>query len=47
VAFENPDGRKVLVVTNSGDATTVTIKQADKLAELALPASSIATLIWA
>jgi O-glycosyl hydrolase len=46
VAFENPDGRKVLVVTNSGDAKAVILKQANKMAEFALTANSINTLCW-
>ena len=46
VAFENPDGRKILIVTNSGTAKTVTLKQADKTAELSLPADSVSTLAW-
>jgi glucosylceramidase len=46
VGFENPDGRKVLVVANSGPARTATLKQADKSAELALAADSLTTLTW-
>jgi glucosylceramidase len=46
VAFENPDGQKVLVVTNSGPAKTVTLKQADKTSEIALAADSLTTLSW-
>ncbi len=30
VAFENPDGQKVLIVTNAGEAKTVTLSQAGK-----------------
>jgi glucosylceramidase len=46
VAFANPDGSNVLVVTNMGDATTVRLKQADKVAELALTPKSVSTLTW-
>ena len=46
VGFENPDGGKVLVVTNSGPARSAILKQADKIADLALPANSITTLAW-
>ena len=46
VALENRDGGKVLVVTNSGHAKTVSIKQSGKVAEVPLPASSISTLTW-
>ncbi len=46
VAFENPDGQKILVVTNSSGAKTATLKQADKMAQVSLPAESITTLVW-
>jgi glucosylceramidase len=46
VAFENPDGGKVLVVANKGDAKTVQITQENRMAELALTASSVSTLTW-
>jgi glucosylceramidase len=46
VGFENPDGQKVLVVTNIGPAKTATLNQASKTADLALPADSITTLLW-
>ncbi len=46
VAFENPGGQKVLVVTNSGEAKKMSVKQAGKAADFQLPASSIATLTW-
>jgi glucosylceramidase len=44
--FENRDGQKILVVTNSGAAKSATLQQADKIADLALPANSITTLAW-
>ena len=46
VAFENPDGGKVLVLTNKGDAQTVRIKQAGKVAELELAPDSLTTMTW-
>jgi glucosylceramidase len=46
VGFENPDGQKILVVTNSGPARTAILKQANKTAELALAADSVTTLLW-
>jgi len=46
VAFENPDGQKVLVVTNSGPEKNATLKQADRTADLILAADSVTTLVW-
>jgi len=46
VAFENPDGQKVMVLTNSGDAKAVILKQANKMAGFALASNSISTLCW-
>jgi glucosylceramidase len=45
-AFENPDGQKVLVLTNVGAAKTVRIKLASQGAELALVPDSITTMCW-
>jgi glucosylceramidase len=46
VAFENPDGQKVLVVTNTGPAQTATLKQGNQIAGLSLEPDSITTLSW-
>jgi glucosylceramidase len=46
VAFENADGQKVLVLSNSGDSKTVLIRQGNNSAEFALPAKSMGTLTW-
>jgi glucosylceramidase len=50
VAFENPDGQKVLVVTNAGPAKTATLtatlKSGSRVASLALAADSMTTLSW-
>jgi glucosylceramidase len=46
VGFENPDGRRVLILTNSSDSKSVTLKLANQSASLSLPANSISTLSW-
>ena len=46
VGFANPDGHKVLVVTNSGPAKSVTLKQANRSAALTLQPDSVTTLLW-
>ena len=45
-AFENPDGQKVLVLSNSGATRIVHLKLASATAEVALPADSVSTLCW-
>lgn len=45
-AFENPDGQKILVITNSGEGKTISLKQANRVAEVALDADSVTTLSW-
>ncbi len=47
VAFENPDGQKILVIANSGEARTISVKQGNKAAECSLPPNSVTTLSWA
>jgi glucosylceramidase len=46
VAFENPDGQRVLVLANTGELKRVRVKLAGKVAELALPPDSVSTLYW-
>ena len=46
VAFENLDGQKVLVITNSGAAKDVHVKLADKVVEVKALADSVITLSW-
>lgn len=46
VAFENPDGGKVLLLSNLGDATPITFRQGNKLADLKLAPKSLTTLTW-
>jgi len=46
VAFENPDGKKVLVLSNSGDMRTITLKQGAKVVEFPVAAGSVSTIMW-
>lgn len=46
VAFENPDGRKVLILTNSGDAKRISVQLATNVCEISLPKNSLKTLLW-
>jgi glucosylceramidase len=46
VAFANPDGSKVLVLTNAGAETTAEVRLGDMSARVPLPADSVATLTW-
>ena len=46
VAFQNPDGRKVLVVANSGPARPARLLCADSAAELTLAPDSLTTVCW-
>ena len=46
VACENPDGQKVLVITNSDAARTVVLQMATMAADLNLPRNSLTTLLW-
>jgi hypothetical protein len=46
VAAENPDGERVLVVTNPGDARTVRLKLGKLGADVPLSKDSITTLWW-
>ncbi|HEY6292103.1 MAG TPA: glycoside hydrolase family 30 beta sandwich domain-containing protein [Terriglobia bacterium] len=46
VAFESPEGKRVLVLTNPGAARTVLIQLAGNVAEAALAADSSTTLAW-
>jgi glucosylceramidase len=46
IAFENPDGRRVVVVTNPGLARSAILKQGTQAAEVALAPESITTLSW-
>jgi glucosylceramidase len=46
VAVENPDGQRVLVLTNPGTAATVELRLAGFAASVALPSNSVITLVW-
>ncbi|MGC9972240.1 MAG: glycoside hydrolase family 30 beta sandwich domain-containing protein [Bryobacteraceae bacterium] len=46
VAFSNPDGASVLVLTNSGAATNAQLLLAGMKADVPLPADSVVTLLW-
>jgi glucosylceramidase len=46
-AFENPDGKRVLVVTNPGSARTVQVQVAHRVAKIQLSRNSVTTLEWA
>jgi glucosylceramidase len=46
VAFENPDGKHVLVVTNPGAARECQIRLGDSQATAALTGNSVSTLVW-
>jgi len=46
VAFENPDGKKVLVISNSGEERSIAIRQRDQNTELSLPNDSVTTITW-
>jgi glucosylceramidase len=45
-AFANPDGTRVLVVTNSGPARTATVQMGPIQADLALDKDSVTTCVW-
>lgn len=46
VAFQNPDGSKVVVVTNSGPARTVSLQLGPAHADVQLEPDSVTTLVW-
>ena len=46
VAFENPDGTRALLVTNSGPAQTTTIRMGKMTAAVSLEKNSVTTLAW-
>jgi len=47
VAFVNPDGSRVLVVSNSGDTPqALTLGEGDRRVQATLPAKSLATFTW-
>ena len=46
IAVENPDGKKVVVLSNTGEAKTVRLKHATQVAEIPLASKSLSTLTW-
>lgn len=46
IAFQNPDGEHVVVLTNSGDAQTVSIRLGEQTVDVGLEADSVTTLVW-
>ncbi len=46
VATEGPDGRRVLVLTNSASARTVSVQMGESLADVQLGENSVTTLAW-
>lgn len=46
VAFENKDGQRVAVITNSGTARSVSLQDGDSKVELSLEPNSLTTLVW-
>lgn len=47
VAFENPGGGKVLVLTNAGEERTAAVKSGNQECEITLAKNSVTTLTWA
>ncbi len=47
VAFENPGGDKILVLTNSGEARKVAVRLGNRESEAELEKNSVTTLTWA
>ena len=45
-AFANPDGTRVLVVTNAGPAQTATVQMGAMKADIALDKDSVTTWVW-
>jgi len=46
LACENPDGEKILIVTNSGPSRTVTLQMGSLIADISCEADSVNTLLW-
>ena len=46
IGVENPDGRRVMVLSNSGADQTVTLQMGTMQAEITLARDSVATLVW-
>jgi glucosylceramidase len=47
VAFQNPDGSKVMIAANySSQPVRFVVEQGNKLFTVNLPATSVSTLVW-
>jgi len=46
VAFQNPDGQLVLVISNALSERNASIQIGDKIAAVSLPKDSVTTLMW-
>lgn len=46
VAFENPDGGRVLVLTNAGAARNISLRAEGMAADVSLDSNSVTTLAW-
>jgi len=46
VAFDNPDGERLLIVTNPGAGRAVQVRLAGMVADVSLPGDSLTTLTW-
>jgi len=46
VAFENPDGQRIVVITNPGSARTVRVGMGSAVVDVALSADSLTTMTW-
>ena len=46
VALENPDGKKVLILTNPGPSRTLELRLANMAASAPLKTNSVTTLVW-
>jgi len=45
-AFENPDGQRIVVLTNPGGAQTCTLRLENRAVSLSLTENSVTTLVW-
>jgi glucosylceramidase len=46
IAFENPDGQRVAVITNAGAARSVSMHDGDNAVDIKLEPNSVTTLLW-
>jgi O-glycosyl hydrolase len=46
IVFENADRQRVAILTNTGAPRVVSLQIAGSIADIALPAESISTVVW-